>query len=410
MKIKSCRNCKSSNLKKLFSLGNISFTGKFAKNKKVNIKKTPIKLIICDKCKLVQLRHNYSLKYLYGPDYGYRTGINLTMRKHVHKITKILEKKAKLKNGDHVLDIASNDGTLLNYYKKKYKTFGVDPLIQKYSRHYKSIDYKVSSFFSKDKILKKTKKKFKAISALAVFYDLENPNKFLNDLENIMHNDGIALIEFADMLSMIKFNMFDAICHEHLMYLSSKVFFEKKKKNNLRVFDIKYNDINGGSAQYFICKNNSKFRDNNKNLHTALKKEKEFGLVKMKTYRDFFIKIRSIKYNLNKILNKIKRKNQSIHAYGASTKGNVLLQYFNIGNKQIDYVADRNPSKFNNYTPGTKIKIISEKMSRKISPNFYLVLPWHFKKEILNREKETMKKGSQFIFPLPNIKIYKKNS
>ena len=138
--------------------------------------------------------------------------------------------------------------------------------------------------------------------------------------------------------------------------------------------------------------------------------EKEFGLVKMKTYRDFFIKIRSIKYNLNKILNKIKRKNQSIHAYGASTKGNVLLQYFNIGNKQIDYVADRNPSKFNNYTPGTKIKIISEKMSRKISPNFYLVLPWHFKKEILNREKETMKKGSQFIFPLPNIKIYKKNS
>ncbi|MBH90720.1 MAG: methyltransferase [Candidatus Marinimicrobia bacterium] len=407
MKIKSCRNCRKSNLIDLFSLGKISFTGKFAKNKKINIKKTPLDLTMCSKCKLVQLKHNYNLKYLYGPDYGYRTGINKTMSEHVERVTKILEKKANLKSGDSVLDIASNDGTLLNYYKKKYYTCGIDPLVKKYKKNYKSINIKISSFFSKSKIQRKTKKKFKAISALAVFYDLENPNQFLYEVEKILDNNGVILIEFADMLSMIKFNMFDAICHEHLMYLSSKIMIKMAQNNKLRVFDIRYNNINGGSAQYFICKNTSKFKNNKKNLISALRREKKFGIEKKDTYKKFFNKIEDIKYKLKKTINLIKKRNQIIHAYGASTKGNVLLQYFGIGKKEIDFVADRNPKKNNHYTPGTKIKIISEKKSRKILPNFYLVLPWHFRKEILIREKSLIKKGSKFIFPLPKVKIYK---
>ncbi len=407
MKTKNCRNCKSPNLINLFSLGKISFTGKFAKNKKIEIKKTPLDVIICKKCKLVQLKHNYDLKYLYGPDYGYRTGINQTMKEHVKKITKILEKKANIKSGDYVMDIASNDGTLLNYYKKKYFTFGVDPLIKKYKNNYRSINFKVSSFFEKNKILKITKKKFKIITALAVFYDLKNPNKFLSEIEKLLHKDGIFLVEFADILSMIKYNMFDAICHEHLTYLSSKIIINMAKKNNLRVFDIRYNNINGGSTQYFICKKKAKFKNNNKNLNLSIKKENKFKIEKIDTYRKFFNKIEKIKTNLIQKITEIKRNKESIHAYGASTKGNVLLQYFNINNKHIDFVADRNPKKLNYYTPGTKIKIISEKKSRRIKPSYYLVLPWHFKKEILKREKSTIKSGSKFIFPLPELKIYK---
>ncbi len=406
MRIKNCRNCRSNYLENLFSLGKISFTGKFASNKKVNIKKTPLDLVICKKCRLVQLNHNYDLKYLYGPDYGYRTGINKTMSDHVKKITKLMEKKTNLKSGDYVLDIASNDGTLLNCYKNKYKTFGIDPLVSKYQKNYRNINFKVSSFFSIKEIRKITKKRFKIITALAVFYDLENPNKFLKEAEKILSNDGIILIEFADILSMIKFNMFDAICHEHLMYLSSKVLFEMANKNSLRVFDVKYNNINGGSTQYFICKKNSKFKNNTKNLNNALIKERRFGIENPKTYKKFFKKIENIKYNLKKLVISIKNKNQNIHGYGASTKGNVLLQYFGIGKEFIDYIADRNPRKFNYYTPGTKIKIISEKVSRNIKPNFYLVLPWHFRKEILHREKKLIKKGSRFIFPLPKLKIY----
>ena len=174
MKITKCRNCKESKLLKLFSLGKISFTGKFAKNKKINIGKTPLDLVMCKYCSLVQLKNNYNLKYLYGPDYGYRTGINRTMTEHVKKITKILVKKTKISKKECVLDIASNDGTLLKCYNRKYFTCGIDPLVNKYRKNYKGINFKISSFFSKDKIIKKIKKKFKIITALAVFYDLDN--------------------------------------------------------------------------------------------------------------------------------------------------------------------------------------------------------------------------------------------
>ena len=328
------------------------------------------------------------------------------MSDHVKNITNIMVKKTNLKPGDHVLDIASNDGTLLNYYKKKYITFGIDPLVKKYKKNNKFIDFKVSSFFSKKNIQKKTENKFKIITDLAVFYDLEDPNKFLFEVEKILHDEGIILIEFADIYSMIKYNMFDAICHEHLMYLSSKVLFQMATNNKLRVFDIRYNNINGGSTQYFICKEKSKYKNNKKNLNTALKKEENLGIENTKTYKKFFNKIENIKHKLKTRINEIKKNNRTIHAYGASTKGNVLLQYFGIGKKQIDFVADRNPKKINYYTPGTKIRIISEKKSRDIMPDFYLVLPWHFKKEILNREKNLIKKGSRFIFPLPKLKIY----
>jgi len=189
MELKKCRNCRSHDLKKLFSLGNQSFTGKFIK-KSENVKKAFINLAICRKCKLVQLKNKYNLKYMYGPDYGYRTGINKTMTNHVRDVTKYLSKISKLKNNDHVLDIASNDGTLLNFYNKKIVTFGIDPILKKYKKHYNRIDFFSNDFFSKKIVLSKTKKKFKIITALSVFYDLTDPNKFLRDVHDLLHDDG----------------------------------------------------------------------------------------------------------------------------------------------------------------------------------------------------------------------------
>ena len=166
---------------------------------------------MCKNCKLIQLKHNYSLKYLYGPDYGYRTGINKTMKDHVKNIATTLKKIVKIRNRDLVLDIASNDSTLLNCYSKKNIRFGIDPLVNKYKKNYSNIDFKVSDFFSINKITSKTKKKFKIITALAVFYDLNDPNKFLKDVGQLIRDDGVIFIEFTDMGSMLKFNMFDAI-------------------------------------------------------------------------------------------------------------------------------------------------------------------------------------------------------
>lgn len=404
MRISKCRGCDSRNLIKLFSLGNLHFTGKFASASQ-KIKKKPITLLMCKKCSLVQLAHNYNLKYLYGPDYGYRTGINRTMLNHVKKVTQTLTKKTSLKKNDLVLDIASNDGSLLNFYSKNVVKIGIDPILNKYKQNYGNIKYAIPSFFSAREVKKKTKRKFKIITALSVFYDAESPNKFLNDVKNLLMPDGVFLVEFADLASILKFKMFDTICHEHIEYYSSKVISDLASKNGLRVFDIKENKINGGSKQYFICLKNSKIRANKQVIKRVLNLEKKLNLDKAKTFKKFFKDINKLKKNLNNIIHKIRKKKQKIHCYGASTKGNVLLQYFKINNKQINFAAERNKNKYGLITPGSKIKIISEKESRSLNPDYYLVLPWHFKDEILKREKKIIKQGVRFIFPLPNLKI-----
>ena len=407
MKIKKCKNCRSSSLLNLFSLGNLNFTGKFPKSKSTNIIKAHLGLVMCNKCSLVQLNRSFNLKYLYGPDYGYKTGINKTMKDHMNNVQKILVKKSKLIPGDYVLDIASNDATLLNFYNRNIIKVGIDPLVNKYIKFYKDVNYKISDFFSAKKIIKKKiNRKFKIITALSVFYDAENPNRFLRDVNKLLKSDGIFMLEHADLLSILQYKMFDTICHEHLYYFSSKVIINMASNNNLRVFDLKKNKINGGSTQYFICKKKAKYKTNYKVIKNILRKEKKMKLESKKTYLNFFKQINEVKSKLIKLLHSIILDNKIIHGYGASTKGNVILQYFEINQKYIKFIADRNPNKFNHYTPGTKIKIISEKKSRKLSPDYYLVLPWHFKREILRREKLTIKRGSKFIFPFPKLSIY----
>ena len=405
MELKKCRNCKSHNLKKLFSLGNQYYTGKFIK-KSEKVRKAFINLAMCEKCKLVQLKNKYSLKYMYGPDYGYRTGINKTMTNHVRDVTNYLSKISKLKNNDYVLDIASNDGTLLNFYNKKINTFGIDPILKKYRRYYKKINFISNNFFSKKQILSKTKKKFKIITALSVFYDLTDPNKFLRDVHDLLDDDGLFFLEFADLASLIEFNMFDTICHEHAEYYSTDVLINMFKKNNLKLITINQTNINGASKQYLLTKLNSKMKINDKKIKKIINHEKKLKLDDCNTYKKFFKKINILKKNLNIFIDKQTKLNKIIHGYGASTKGNTLLQFYKTDHNKIKYIADRNPDKFGLKTPGTNIKIISEKISRSYKPDFYLVLPWHFKDEILKREKIIRKKGTKFIFPLPTIKIY----
>ena len=408
MQLKKCRNCKSKKISNVFTLGKQSYTGKFPEHLNQIVKKGEISLVICNKCNLVQLGNHFDLKYLYGPSYGYRTGINQTMTNHVQQITRYLKNKVKLSKGESVLDIASNDGTLLNFYDKNIIKFGIDPLVKKYLSNYKKINHKISSFFNYNKVTKKYKKKFKIITALSVFYDLENPNLFLQGIEKLLDSKGIALIEIADLYSILKKKMFDTICHEHLEYYSTEVLINMFKKNRLKLIDIKENDINGSSKQFYLAKINSSLRVNLKKINNVIKKEKNLKMNKIKTFYNFKNEIDKIKLKLINKLNQIKNNNGSIHGYGASTKGNVLLQYFGIDNKYLDFIAERNPKKYGCYTPGTKIKIISEKKSRALKPDFYLVLPWHFKEEIIKRESSTLKSGTKLIFPLPNLKIISK--
>ena len=405
MKIKNCRNCKNTELFDLFSLGKISFTGRFPNTIRQNVPKAYLNVLMCKKCKLVQLDRNFDLNYLYGKSYGYRTGINKTMTDHVKKIVRRCSALVKLKSKQYVLDIGSNDATLLNFYANDIIKVGVDPLVNKYKKFYKKINYKISNFFKIKDIEKiKIKKKFKIISALSVFYDLRDPNKFIKEIKKILDDKGVFVLEHVDLYYIIKNNIFDTICHEHLVFYSSKIIIEMMKNNGLKVFNHEYNEINGGSSRYYICHSKTNFKVS-KNIKKVLLRENLQGIELKKTYKLFFTKILNEKIKLIKLIKKIKNEEQDIHGYGASTKGNVLLQFYNINNKVVNYIADRNPLKWNSFTPGTKIKIISESQSRKIKPHFYLVLPWHFKNEILIREKNIRKKGTKFIFPLPKVRV-----
>ena len=214
-------------------------------------------------------------------------------------------------------------------------------------------------------------------------------------------------MEQSNLALMIKQNSFDTVCQEHSCYYSLKVIKNMLKKNKLKLFDHKFNDINGGSSRYYITHaNNSSLKINQNNISNSLKFEAKYNLENKSTYKKLLNKIGAIKFKTINKINNILAAGETIHGYGASTKGNVILQYFGINNNQIKYIADRNPFKYNKFTPGTKIKIISENKSRKLKPDYFLVLPWHFKKEILNREKSLRKKGTKLIFPLPTFKIY----
>ena len=405
MKNKFCRNCKNNKFFNLLSLGKISFTGKFSKSFFNNIPKAYLNLVMCKKCKLVQLDRIFNPKYLYGKDYGYRSGINRTMTEHLKKTVKKSSNLVKLQANDYVLDIASNDGTLLNFYEKKIVTVGVDPLVNKYRSYYNKISYKISNFFRISDIKKlNLKKKFKIITSLSVFYDLKDPNRFIRGIKECLDEKGVFVLEHADLYCIIKNNIFDTICHEHVSFFSSKIIIEMMKLNGLKVFHHEYNNINGGSSRYYICHQKTNYNVT-KGIKEALLKERKIGLHQKKTYKFFFKKILKEKTKLQRLIKKIRNKKLVIHGYGASTKGNVLLQFYKIGNKDINYIADRNPLKYNLFTPGTKIKIISENYSRKLKPDYYLVLPWHFKKEILIREKEIIENGTKFIFPLPKVKV-----
>ena len=405
-KIKRCRICQSNQLKEILNLGNQSLTGKFPKNQKKLIFKTPLSLSICKKCKFVQLTHNFNNSYLYNLEYGYESGINSTMKNHLTKIAKKILKLKKLNKDSVVVDIASNDGTLLRSYKKKFIKVGIDPILNRFKKKYKDINYKIADFFSYEKFLKLKLKKADVITAFAVFYDIEDPNQFLRDIKKSLSENGIFIIEQSNLAHMIKLNSFDTICQEHLGYYSTKVIKNLMENNKLKIFNHEYNESNGGSSRYYITHSeNDNIKINHKNIRYALNFENKYQLDQLKTYENFKRKINKIKKRTIEKFNSIIKSNKIVHGYGASTKGNVILQYFGLNNKKIKFISDRNPFKYNRYTPGTKIKIISERESRSMKPDFYFVLPWHFKKEILKREKKIRKNKTKFIFPLPKFKI-----
>jgi len=404
--IKSCRLCNNSNLVNVLSLGNQFLTGVFPRSKNEKITEGPLDLVFCPSCNLLQMKQSYSLEEMYGMNYGYRSGLNQSMVKHLENKINSLERFIQPTEQDIVIDIGSNDATSLKAYKSKCKKIGIDPTGIKFKEYYTNDIELIPEFFNTGTVKKYfPSSKVKIITSIAMFYDLENPLAFVEEIESCLDDGGIWHFEQSYMPSMLRTNSYDTICHEHLEFYSFSVIKDILTKKNLRVLDVTVNAINGGSFAVTACKKTAKYKSNNPIIDWMLKQEDDLGLHTPKPYRDFEERVFKHRKNLKELIEALVSDGKKIFGYGASTKGNVLLQFCGLTDKHISYIAEVNPDKFGAYTPGTNIPIISEKEARLMKPDYFLVLPWHFKNGILERETEFMANGGKFIFPLPEIEI-----
>lgn len=413
---KTCRICGSAALTKVIDLGEQYLQGSFLKPGKEQppMRKISTELVRCNPmidekaCGLLQTLTSVPPEILYSA-YWYRSGTNQTMRDHLRGIandavTMVGKREAK------VLDIGCNDGTLLKNYPEDYTKFGVDPsdVAQEVNGGIRVVQ---DIFPSAELTYILGDEKLDIITSIAMFYDLENPSDFVKNVKSVLDSSGIWIFEMSYMPSMLEMNSYDTICHEHLEYYSFAVIEYMLARNDMKIVKVRFNDINGGSIRcYATHQDNFKYksRENLASIEDIRQKEFDLELDTDKPYENFQSRINKHRDDLSHLLKKLKSEGKSIHLYGASTKGNTILQWCGIDNSIIDFAADRNPDKDGAKTLGTDIPIVSEKKSRAMNPDYYLVLPWHFKAEFLEREKETINKGIGFIFPLPRIEIIQK--
>jgi NDP-4-keto-2,6-dideoxyhexose 3-C-methyltransferase len=410
--IDKCRICGNPRLLTVMDLGSQALSGRFPKKDDPDPPTAPLVLVKCDNsrnpdaCGLVQLKHSVDPGEMYGNEYGYRSGINKTMSNHLGGIVEKATGIVMLNAGDIVLDIGSNDGTLLkSYHMTDIRRIGIDPGGEQFKKYYPPEIDLVSDFFTAENFSRAfPDRKAKIITSIAMFYDLEDPLEFVRNIGRILHKDGVWILEQSYLPTMLEMNSFDTICHEHLEYYAFHQIDWLLRKNNLRALDIDFNIINGGSFRVYVGHADSTLIPNAAALGQVIQKEDALKLDTEKPYRNFCARVESIRIRLNALLHAEKAKGKKIYVYGASTKGNVILQYFGVDASLITAAAERNPEKWGSRTPGTNIPIVSEEEAR-AAADYFLPLPWHFKKEFLERETEFLKNGGRFIFPLPEVEI-----
>ena len=404
----TCRICGNPHLVEVIDLGDQYFQGSFIKEgtNKPPIRKVPNLIVRCDTskfengCGLIQTKHSIPPSILYR-NYWYESGVSKTMRDHLKSVVDECLKITNLKSGN-VLDIASNDNTLLRNYSSKFKKVGVDP--SNIAKNQNDPDIKVINDVFPTTALKG---KFDIITSIACYYDVDDPKKFAQEIFNHLNNDGIWVFEVAYWPSMLENLSYDSIVNEHIIHYHLAPLETMFSSIGLKIFKASKTSTNGGSIMVFACKEqNTKYdtEENQKELSNLRIYEFDSELDKETTYEQFRNKVDSHKKELTNLINSLIQDGKVIHIYGASTKLNTILGYCNIGPEQIKYAAERSPNKFGAQTI-SGIKLISEEESLNLNPDYYLVGPYHFKEEILLRSELIKEKGIKFIFPLPKLEI-----
>jgi NDP-4-keto-2,6-dideoxyhexose 3-C-methyltransferase len=406
-------------MKELFSLGELYVSDFLKEGESPRGGMVEMKLMLEESTGSVRLERVAPLDTMYGK-YWYRSGVNNTMRKELNSIVSSITDVFKLKENDLWVDIACNDGTLLSYIPDNLIRVGIDPVDDSFKneseKHANLIiqDYFTSKNFKNSKF---GNLKAKVITSIAVFYDLENPRTFIQDIYDILDDDGIWVLQLSYTPLMLNQLAFDNICHEHVYYYSLFNIRNLFNEFGIEIMDAQLNDTNGGSFRIYCMKKNadkSKFgtqpyRDVCEfRVNSILEYEKTLELDDVQTWINFYNRINDLKEKTLSFIKEEKSKGKKIWGYGASTKGNTLLQYFGLDNTLIDGIAERSIYKFGLQTVGTNIPIYSEDEMRKAKPDYLLVLPWHFINEFIQRESEFLDYGGKFIVPCPKFEIISK--
>jgi hypothetical protein len=405
--IQKCRISNSKNLITVLNLGEQELTGIFPKSTSQQITRGPLELVWCAESQLLQMRHSFDLGEMYGENYGYRSGLNQSMVSHLTDKIHRLEKAVDLRAGDCVIDIGSNDATSLKAYETTgLKKIGVDPTGEKFKHFYPDDIDLIPDFFPASAVKELIgTSKVKIITSIAMFYDLDDPIEFAQHIHDHLDRNGIWHLEQSYMPSMLRLNSYDTICHEHIEYytlFNIKYIFDRA---DLKIIDVQMNGINGGSFAVTAARKDSNLISNDVLINWLFEQEIKMGFDTPKPFRDFEQRVYQHRESLKTLIESLSLDGKRILGYGASTKGNVVLQFCNFSNKDILAIAEVNEEKFGCFTPATHIPIVSEKEALAMRPDYYLVLPWHFKDSIVRREQQFLSSGGKLIFPFPEIEI-----
>jgi len=405
--ISSCRICCSKELTTLFSLGEQYVNNFISLDELDNCVIAPLELVFCENCTLVQLRHTAPQELLYSGFYWYKSGVTQTMRSALQDVAKDIEGRISLSSGDVVLDIGSNDGTLLRCFADSNLILvGVEPASNLNEEGGKGLNHFIGEFWNIESYMTVVGKKAKVITALGMFYDMDDPNQFIADVEKALTEDGIFVAQLMCLSNMIHSNDVGNICHEHLEYYSFKSLEYLFNKNDLEIVDVETNNVNGGSYRIFARKKSSTEELDQRATERVMKiREDEQFLENKNIYHEFYSRLEQNKNRCVEFVENEVADGKRVWVYGASTKGNVILQYYGLDSNLIEAAAERSPWKWGKYTVGSMIPCLPEEEARNSNPDYFLVLPYAFFNEFYEREREWRNRGGKFIVPLPEFRV-----
>ena len=411
-KIEKCRICGNTHLVQVLDLGEQMLTGVFPREKGAKVTTGPLRLVKCmggdEVCGLLQLEHSYDLGEMYGENYGYRSGLNASMVAHLHNKVKKILGQVELRGGDLVIDIGSNDSTTLQAYPSSGPVLvGIDPIGVKFHNYYPPHIQLIPDFFSSALVNERfPEQKAKVITSFSMFYDLEDPMGFMRQVYDVLTDDGVWVFEQSYMPTMLEMNSYDTVCHEHLEFYALHQIKWITDRVGFKIVAVELNDVNGGSFSVMVSKSHGNLAPA-PSVQKILDDERLKGLNTLAPYEAFADSAAQSKIDLLTFIKTAHTEGKTVAALGASTKGNVLLQYCGITDKDVSFVGEVNAEKFGCFTPGTWIPIVSEDELLAGKPDYLIVLPWHFRKFFQVQEKY---KQFNLVFPLPNLEVVNVNT